>query len=273
MPELPEVEITCRGIVPRLVGRVLEKVTVHNASLRWTVPVAEIEALEGHTVIRVYRRAKYVLIEFETRSILMHLGMSGSLLLTDSMTPLKKHEHIEFSIEGGERLRFNDPRRFGCCLVAPNPVSSHPLFIKLGPEPLTDAFSATTLLATIRGKKRVVKNHIMDASVVVGVGNIYASEALFLARVRPTARLHRLSRKNVSDIVAAIKQVLTLAIESGGSSLRDFRSSEGKLGYFTQAHAVYGRAGEECHRCGAMIRKCILGQRSSFYCPRCQPSR
>jgi len=268
MPELPEVETTCRGIAPHLTGRRICGITVREARLRWPVPKA-VTRLAGLTMRSVQRRAKYLLIDCGKGHLILHLGMSGSLRILPAGTPAGKHDHFDLEFDD-KLLRLRDPRRFGAVLWTEGPPSAHPLIASLGVEPLAGEFTGARLHALSRGRRVAIKLFLMNAHVVVGVGNIYASESLFLAGIHPSTRASRLSLKRCETLVAAIKQTLAASIEAGGSSLRDFVSSDGSAGYFQQNYWTYGRTGETCRRCGGSIRKSVMGQRSTFYCPGCQ---
>lgn len=270
MPELPEVETTRRGIAPRITGRTVRQVIVRNARLRWPVPARLKSLLPGNRITEVSRRGKYLLLHTPAGALLLHLGMSGSLRLVAADTPAEKHDHVDIVFSDGQALRLRDPRRFGAVLWAGAAPLEHKLLKALGPEPLAEEFTADQLYARARRRRCSVKEFIMDSRTVVGVGNIYASEALFLAGIRPTLAAGRLSRASCAQLVAAIQQVLARAIHSGGTTLRDFTNGEGKPGYFQQQLNVYGRAGEPCRRCQTAIKQLRQGQRSSFYCPRCQ---
>jgi len=256
MPELPEVETTLRGIEPYVNQQRLTNVVVRNPSLRWPVPVDRLEGLVGQIVTFAERRAKYILLHTEQGCLLLHLGMSGNLRVLESGTPADKHDHIDLEF-GAMLVRFNDPRRFGCCLVLSEPVGEHKLLAKLGPEPLSDAFSGEQLFKASRGRNVPIKNFIMDGQVVVGVGNIYASESLFQAGVRPTLAAKKLSRVRYQRLAGDIKAVLAKAIKAGGTSLNDFTQTDGKPGYFKQELQVYGRAGEVCYRCDGEIKSLL----------------
>ncbi|RBP53436.1 bifunctional DNA-formamidopyrimidine glycosylase/DNA-(apurinic or apyrimidinic site) lyase [Arenicella xantha] len=269
MPELPEVETTLRGIESYVANQRLCKVIVRNASLRWPVPVDELESLVGQLVTRVERRAKYILLHTEKGSVMLHLGMSGSLRVVKPDLPPAKHDHIDL-VFSSHTIRFNDPRRFGCCLVLQQPIEDHKLIQNLGPEPLTDAFDGDYLFNRSRGKQVAVKNFIMDGNVVVGVGNIYASESLFEAGIRPTIAAQRVSRKRYQLLAQEIKTVLAKAIKAGGTTLNDFTQADGKPGYFRHELQVYGRAGEPCSKCDSAIVSKVIGQRNTFYCRVCQ---
>lgn len=269
MPELPEVETTRRGILPRLQGATLLEVTVRNPSLRWPVPVDLPARLAGKRLLDIRRRGKYLLFDFGDYIQLLHLGMSGSLRFAETDGPAEKHDHVEWRFRGLPPLRLRDPRRFGAVLLTQDPAS-HPLLATLGPEPLSAAFDADYLHAVCRSRNAAIKQVIMDAHVVVGVGNIYASESLFHAGIRPGTAARRLSRPACARLVDAIRRVLEAAIAAGGSSLRDYVASNGELGYFQLATRVYDRAGLPCKVCGTPIRRIVQGQRASFYCPSCQ---
>lgn len=269
MPELPEVETTLRGLTPHLRNRRIESVLVTQPQLRWPVS-AEINTLCKLKVLSLQRRAKYLLIGTESGHIIVHLGMSGSLRIVDADEPRRKHDHVEFRISSGRLMRYHDPRRFGAVLWTSDHLDKHILLSKLGPEPLSEAFDCEHLFRATRKRKMAIKNLIMDSHIVVGVGNIYASEALFLARVRPGMAAGRITRKQCDALVTSIKNVLHNAIQQGGTTLRDFVNSDGAPGYFQQTLNVYGRAGEPCRSCGQLIKSKVIGQRSTFYCAVCQ---
>lgn len=271
MPELPEVETTRRGIRPLLVGRAVTGFSVRNPRLR--IPVSPlIEArLVGQVVREVRRRAKYLLIDFDAGSLLVHLGMSGSLRCVDTQAPVQTHDHVDLVLDAGI-LRYRDPRRFGLFAWADGQGDDHPLLARLGPEPLSDDFSGAVLLRATRNTRIPVKQAIMDAQRVVGVGNIYASESLFRARIHPLTPACDIGVRRYDRLVQALRETLTAAIEAGGSSLRDFVGGDGQPGYFQQQYFVYGREGESCRICATTIRKSIVGQRATFWCPRCQPA-
>ena len=270
MPELPEVETTLRGIQPYLRNASVQEVVVRNASLRWPVPSYALSQLKGQAIVESERRAKYILLHTPAGIILLHLGMSGSLRVCDSKTALTKHDHIDLVLDNGAIIRYNDPRRFGCCLLIQQPVNEHKLLQNLGPEPLTDGFDGDYMFAQSRGRSLALKNFIMEGKIVVGVGNIYASESLFLAGIRPTVAAQRLSRKRYNILSEKIKSVLQYAIEAGGTTLNDFTQADGKPGYFKQQLHVYGRAGQACTRCKSRVKSQVIGQRNTFYCPECQ---
>ncbi len=268
MPELPEVEVTRRGIAPRLTGRVISGTTVRERRLRWPIPDA-VRALAGRTVRGVRRRAKYLLIDCGGGHLLVHLGMSGSLRVLPRGTPAAKHDH--FDLELGDRiLRLRDPRRFGAVLWCESDVDAHPLLAHLGIEPLSRTLTPARLHALTRGSRVAIKSFLMDARRIVGVGNIYASESLFLSGIHPRTAAGKLSLEKSGRLVAAIKRTLREAIAAGGSTLRDFVASDGARGYAQQRHWVYDRAGEPCRRCGSKIRRIVQGARATYYCPRCQ---
>lgn len=274
MPELPEVETTRRGIAPHLIGRRITAVTLRRADLRWPIPKEITELLPGQRIDAVERRAKYLLLHTQAGSALLHLGMSGMLRVLPPDAPLGKHDHVDIAVEATatqrERiLRFTDPRRFGCLLWQP-PESTHELLSNLGPEPLTDDFDGDLLWRMSRGRKAAVKLFLMDNAIVVGVGNIYASEALFAAGIDPRRAAGSVSRERYARLAAEVKRILAWAIERGGTTLRDFLNPDGAPGYFFRELNVYGREGEACHVCGTPIRQVVLGQRSTFWCPRCQ---
>ena len=269
MPELPEVETTRRGVEPYSRGFVVAEVEVREARLRWPVPTDLARRLAGQRVDSVERRGKYLLFNTAAGTLMVHLGMSGSLRVVAPGDPVGKHDHIDLRFRDGAWLRFNDPRRFGCFLWL-EPGEQHPLLDHLGPEPLSDEFDGEYLYRRSRGRKGAVKGFIMDGKVVVGVGNIYANEALFLSGIRPDRSAGRISAARYRRLAALIKQVLTSAIEQGGTTLRDFVGGDGKPGYFAQQLFVYGRVGQPCKRCGGTLREVRLGQRSTVYCVACQ---
>lgn len=274
MPELPEVETTLRGLTTWMTGAVVESIVVRNASLRWPVPVNRLQALSGERIIKLERRAKYLLVYCSDAVVLLHLGMSGSMRVLDPSTPPGKHDHIDFVLttaNGQSKvIRFNDPRRFGCCLLITQALNEHPLLKHLGPEPLSEDFDGSVLFARSRKRQLAVKNFIMDGKVVVGVGNIYASESLYLAGIRPGKAAGRVSKASYERLAEAIKTVLASAIRAGGTTLNDFTQSDGKPGYFRHELQVYGRDGEACYGCGGLIKSRTLGQRNTFYCTECQ---
>jgi len=268
MPELPEVETSRRGIEPHLVGEKILHAVVRNSRLRWPVS-QEIHALSDQPVLSVQRRAKYLLLELPHGWIIIHLGMSGSLRVLPEEQPAAKHDHVDLVMSNGKVLRYTDPRRFGAWLWSTDPEGSNVL-AHLGPEPLGDAFSGDYLYEKSRGKRTAVKQWLMDNKVVVGVGNIYASESLFTAGILPDRPAMSLSNEEAQRLAATIKAVLLRSIEQGGTTLRDFLQSDGKPGYFAQELQVYGRAGEPCRACGTPIVSGKHGQRSTFWCPNCQ---
>ena len=268
MPELPEVETSRRGIEPHLVGEKILHAVVRNSRLRWPVS-QEIQALSDQPVLSVQRRAKYLLLELPHGWIIIHLGMSGSLRVLPEEQPAAKHDHVDLVMSNGKVLRYTDPRRFGAWLWSTDPEGSNVL-AHLGPEPLGDAFSGDYLYEKSRGKRTAVKQWLMDNKVVVGVGNIYASESLFTAGILPDRPAMSLSNEEAQRLAATIKAVLLRSIEQGGTTLRDFLQSDGKPGYFAQELQVYGRAGEPCRACGTPIVSGKHGQRSTYWCPNCQ---
>lgn len=269
MPELPEVEVTRAGIAPTLTGRILTGAVLRDRRLRWPVPAGLGERLRGQKLLAIDRRAKYLLFRFQTGTLIGHLGMSGSLRIVPASEPARPHDHVDL-LFGDLALRLRDPRRFGALLWHEGADSAHALLAHLGPEPLGGQFDGATLHARLRGKRVAIKQAIMDARTVVGVGNIYASESLFLAGIRPTAAAGRLSRARCERLAEAIVTTLGAAIAAGGSSLRDFFNADGEPGYFQQTYRVYGRAGAPCRACGAPIRQIQQGQRSTFFCSHCQ---
>lgn len=270
MPELPEVETTRRGIAPSLDGRRIVRVVVRERRLRWQLPRGFERRVQGHRVSGVSRRAKYLLIATDGGTLIVHLGMSGSLRVLPGRAPLIAHDHVDFALDSGRCLRFNDPRRFGSLHWVGGDPQRHPLLARLGPEPLEPAFDGGALWRVARGRRVAIKQFIMDSRVVAGVGNIYASEALFRAGIRPGLQAGRVSRLRMEALAASIRDVLGAAIEAGGTSLRDYVSPDGTPGYFRLKLSVYERAGRPCRRCATPIRQRVLGQRPTYYCPACQ---
>jgi formamidopyrimidine-DNA glycosylase len=283
MPELPEVETTCRALAPYLAGQTLQRVAIRVPKLRQPTPSAQL--LEGRRVLTLTRRAKYILAGLDdVHTLLIHLGMSGRFsvfphqgaahtptqLTKYPHPPLAKHDHAIFTTPKGE-LRFNDPRRFGLLLRIPTPqLASHPLLANLGPEPLEETFTGTLLYAALRGKPTAIKPTLMDNKVVVGVGNIYASESLFAAQIHPATPAQKLTKAQCGRLATCIKQVLNKALQTGGSTLRDFRHPTGEAGHFQDEFNVYDRAGAPCHTCRTPILQATHAQRSTYWCPTCQ---
>ena len=272
MPELPEVEVTRRGVAPHLEGKIVTKVITRRSGLRWPFPVDLAEKLQGQRVLATGRRGKYLLLHFSHGSLLIHLGMSGHLRILPSILRAAKHDHLDILV-GEQMLRMTDPRRFGAVLWHGNDegdLNQHSLLAGLGVEPLEDAFSGEFLYRHTRQRKTAVKQMLLAGDVVVGVGNIYCSESLFTAGIHPKTAAHRISLLRYQKLAAAIRQTLAAAIELGGSSLRDFVGAQGQTGYFQQTYFAYDRAGLPCRVCGNPIRQIKQGQRSTFYCVSCQ---
>jgi len=270
MPELPEVETTLRGITPHIDKRYVKKINIYQEKLRWPIDEQLHLKIKGKQLQHLQRRGKYLVLEFENGTLLIHLGMSGSLRILKSKTPLEKHDHFEIIFDNNITLRLRDPRRFGAVLWAEKNWQDHKLIKSLGPEPLTDKFDTEYLYAASRNKTSTVKSFIMDSHIVVGVGNIYASEALFRAGIHPTRAAKRISKNRFEDLVAAIKAVLEKAINEGGTTLKDFTNAEGKPGYFTQQLNVYGKANQPCPSCSTPIKHKVIAQRATYYCSHCQ---
>lgn len=270
MPELPEVETTRRGLLPHVVGRRIRSVVVRNPNLRWPVPPDLARRLEGEEVLDVRRRGKYLLFDCRGGHLLVHLGMSGRLTLVPEDAEVRAHDHVDLRFEGTRSLRLTDPRRFGAMLWVSGKAEDHALLRGLGLEPFDPAFTGEALHRKARGRRVSVKQFLMDSRVVTGVGNIYASEALFQAGVRPSRSAGRISRERWVRVAASVRSTLERAIAAGGTTLRDFASAEGHAGAFQHQRAVYGREGEPCPACRTPIRAVRQGQRSTFYCPRCQ---
>jgi formamidopyrimidine-DNA glycosylase len=269
LPELPEVETSRRGIEPWIVDRTVVDVVVRDRRLRWPVARGIENRLRGQRIDSVGRRAKYLLINTASGTALLHLGMTGSVFIVDRGTPAGVHDHIDVELDSGKALRFRDPRRFGSFFFSERPYE-HPLLARLGPEPLDDAFDGEYLWTASRGRKVSVKQFIMNAHVVVGVGNIYASESLFLAGINPKRAAGRIARHRYNGLTGSIKDVLRRSIEAGGTTLRDFYGGDGEPGYFRQELEVYGREDEHCRRCDTIITAIVQGQRTTYYCKTCQ---
>jgi formamidopyrimidine-DNA glycosylase len=269
MPELPEVETTCRGIEPHIVSATVIKVVIRQHQLRWLIPDHLVTSLTGRALLAVERRAKYILLKFEHGELVIHLGMSGSLRVLKEPRVAEKHDHFDMVLDNGATLRLTDPRRFGAVLWQ---SEQHPLSIlqKMGPEPLTSAFNIDALLVSANNRKVAIKQFIMDNKVVVGVGNIYATEALFAAGINPQAPVNQLSRAKLVKLISAIKYILGVAIERGGTTLKDFVDAQGQPGYFAQELQVYGRKGQTCNNCQKDLLEIKQGQRSTVFCPSCQ---
>lgn len=276
MPELPEVEVTRRGVAPHIEGRVVERVEMRREGLRWPFPERLGALLEGRTVLHTARRGKYLLVVFEHGTLIIHLGMSGHLRVLPPGTPAKVHDHFDLVMRGPggtQVLRMTDPRRFGAVLwhpAAEGPVDSHLLLRGLGVEPLGEGFSGELLYKESRRRNAPIKQVLLAGDIVVGVGNIYACESLFRAGINPKTPAARIGRARYERLAAAIRDVLALAIERGGSTLRDFINVNGQSGYFQQEYFVYDRAGKQCRVCGSEVRQIKQGQRSTFYCVNCQ---
>ena len=271
MPELPEVETVRRGLEPHVVGRRIERVVVRDRRLRWPVIRGFEKKLAGRTIRAIDRRGKYLLLPLDSGDrVILHLGMTGRLSLVEPGRAVLKHDHLDLELSGSLVLRFNDPRRFGAALWWPASHATHLLLKHMGPEPFADEFNAGYLSGLARGRTAPVKNFLMDGRVVVGVGNIYAVEALYRAGIRPMRQAGRVTRAEHTKLVAAVRAVLNDAIAAGGTTFRDFLDSNGEPGYFVQKLFVYDRAGQPCRKCRAPIRRLVIGQRSSYYCPKCQ---
>ena len=279
MPELPEVETIRRGIAPHVVGRAIERVVVRDRRLRWPIIRGFERKLTGRTIRGVDRRGKYLLLDLGAARgkagsnpdrVILHMGMTGNLGLVEPDRPVRKHDHVDLVLSGRRVLRFHDPRRFGAVLWWPGSHATHMLLKNMGPEPFADEFNADYLARLARGRSAPVKNFLMDGRIVVGVGNIYAVEALFRAGIRPMRPAGRVTRAEYARLVQAVRDVLNAAIAAGGTTFRDFLDSDGEPGYFVQKLSVYDRGNQPCRRCKTPIRRVVIGQRSSYYCPRCQ---
>lgn len=270
MPELPEVAVTLKGVLPHIKNQKVLKVIVRNHRLRWPVPENLSSLLCGQTLIEGRRRAKYLLFSFAHGELMMHLGMSGNLRIIEADLPVAKHDHVDILFKNGVALRFTDPRRFGSVLWLEGDPAQHKLLQHLGPEPFDSSFDGRYLYDRSRGKTTSVKQFLMDNHVVVGVGNIYANESLFLSGLRPKQPAGRVSLKRYNTVAEKIKAVLQRAIDQGGTTLKDFVGNEGKPGYFKQQLFVYGRGGEACLNCSRTLKEVRISQRSTVYCSHCQ---
>ena len=269
MPELPEVETTRRGLIPLITNRFISSVNIYRPKLRWDIPMHLIKTLSSQEVKDVQRRGKYLLIKFDVGTLIIHLGMSGSISVVNSELPLKKHDHFELNFNNNTSMRLNDPRRFGAVLFSID--GKHKLLDSLGPEPLTSDFGSDYLYEKSRNKKQNVKAFIMDSKVVVGVGNIYACESLFMAKLSPEKQARDVSRGQYQFLTKCIKEILETSINAGGTTLKDFSKVDGSPGYFTQTLSVYGRDKTKCDLCNNDIIRIVQNQRSTFLCPKCQP--
>jgi len=270
MPELPEVETTRCGIAPALVGHIIRQVVVRERRLRWPVPHGIEKRLCGERVLQLTRRAKYLLLDTTGGTALIHLGMSGSMRIAAANEPIEKHDHFEILSSSGDLVRFNDPRRFGSLLWAGASPGKHPLLVELGPEPFSNDFNGAYLYETGIGRRVAIKQHIMSSTIVAGVGNIYANEALFRSGIHPARAAGRIALPRMEVLATEIRAVLRDAIRQGGTTLRDYRGGDGKPGYFRQQLLVYEREGKTCKRCGSLIRRTVQGQRATYYCHSCQ---
>jgi formamidopyrimidine-DNA glycosylase len=270
MPELPEVETTRRGIEPHAVGRRIVELRLYERRLRWRVQDDLPDLVAGQRILHAKRRAKYLLLELESGTLLLHLGMSGSLRVLPADMPRVPHDHFDLVLDSGNTLRFNDPRRFGSLHYTSGDPNEHPLLAKLAPEPLAAEFNADYLWRITRRRRVAIKQLLMNSTLVVGVGNIYASEALFKAKVRPKRQARSLTRVEVTRLVRSVKSVLAMAIRVGGTTLRDYVGADGQPGYFRQKLFVYERDTQPCRTCNTPVRQLTQGQRSTYYCPTCQ---
>ncbi len=270
MPELPEVEITRRGIAPRITGLRVDRVVIRQRQLRWPITASLESSMSGSRIDAVERRAKYLLLRTANGTALLHLGMSGSLRLVDQATPAGKHDHVDFVLDNGHILRFNDPRRFGSLLWTGSDPLQHRLLQHLGPEPLGKEFHGGYLYQRSKGRRIAIKQHVMNGRIVVGVGNIYASEALFRAGIHPGRAAGRISRQRLDQLVIAVTTVLNEAIRAGGTTLQDFSNEDGRPGYFSRELRVYGREDQPCPNCGMPVKRIRQGQRATYYCAACQ---
>lgn len=268
MPELPEVETTRRGLEPLLKNQIIKRIHIHRSKLRWVIPKI-VKSLEQQILISITRRGKYLIFTTQKGSILIHLGMSGYLQLLPENQPLKKHDHFEMAFGNGYSLRLNDSRRFGAVLYTQDP-KTHPLLNRLGIEPLNKNFNSKFLFKKLQNTERAIKLCIMDSSIVVGIGNIYANESLFLAKINPNRQGKSLTISECNALVTSAKKVLRKAIKAGGTTIKDFQNAEGKPGYFSQKLKIYGRTDKNCYNCNQPIRSSRLGQRITLWCDSCQ---
>ena len=268
MPELPEVETTLRGLEPHLLGRRISQIQIRQPRLRWPVPT-EILSLQGSTIQSLQRRAKYLLMYTDQGNMIWHLGMSGSMRILPSTEPSTRHEHIKITLDNGASLRYIDPRRFGALLFSDDDPLQHKLIHSLGPEPLSDDFNSDYLIESCKQRSSAIKNVIMDGHTVVGIGNIYACESLFLSAINPKTKACRISARRLQALVQAIKTILQQAIQQGGTTLQDFAQTDGRPGYFSQSLNVYGNKAD-CPVCARPVTRITQGQRSTFYCKNCQ---
>lgn len=269
MPELPEVETTLRGILPHIAKQTVTQVIIRRPNLRWPIPVELPGLITKQPLLNITRRGKYLLFEFAQGHAMIHLGMSGNLRIVDAKSTPNAHDHFDW-VFGKIALRYHDPRRFGCLLWIEGAPEEHSLLNKLGPEPLTENFTANYLFERSRKRSQAVKQFIMDSHIVVGVGNIYANESLFMSRIKPIRKAGSLTRKNCEDLVSDIKIILQRSIDQGGTTLRDFVGGDGKPGYFKQQLLVYGRGGESCTGCTKILKEVRMGDRTTVYCVDCQ---
>lgn len=270
MPEMPEVETTKRGIAPHTEGQTIQNVVIRQHQLRWLIPDNLPTLLKNKQLNAIARRGKYLLFEFDHGTLLAHLGMSGSMRIVQTQTPIQKHDHVDIQFANNKILRYNDPRRFGAILWHEDKNHSHPLLASLGPEPLSPEFDAGYLFKTTRNRNTSIKQLIMNSQIVVGVGNIYATEALFMAKILPTKAAGKITQKQARHLVAAIKEILTKAIDQGGTTLRDFVNADGKPGYFKQQLLVYGREQQPCVVCQSPLENVRISNRATVFCKRCQ---
>lgn len=271
MPELPEVETTVQGIKPHVEGETVKQVIIRQHQLRWPITKNLVKHLQYQTILTIHRRAKYLCFATEVGNLIIHLGMSGRLRILTMEQPPQAHDHVDIILTNGKTLRYTDPRRFGAILWTSDAFDRHPLLRELGPEPLSPAFSGQYLHQKISRKSTAIKSLIMDSKIVVGVGNIYAAEALFEANIHPAKQAKQLSLEECARLVKAIKRILRSAIRQGGTTLKDFLNSEGKPGYFSQFLKVYGRSNLPCFTCGTLLKTLVLQNRSTVICETCQP--
>lgn len=270
MPELPEVETIMQGLIPHIKGLTIQQVIIRQPQLRWPVPLDLNDQLQQQKIIHLSRRGKYLLIQMATGTLIIHLGMSGSLRVLPQDSPPTRHDHLDIILSDNKLLRYNDPRRFGAILMTEDNPETHTLLKSLGPEPLDPLFNGAWLKKAALKRQVAIKPFIMNSKIVTGIGNIYAAEALFLAKIHPLTEAGKLTQQQCEQLVKSIKEVLQSAISQGGTTLKDFVNSDGKPGYFSQKLHVYGRTNLPCTTCGSPLQSLLLGQRSTVFCGQCQ---
>ena len=270
MPELPEVETVKRGIQPHITGQKIKQIYIYQTQLRWPIDKNLPDKINGYTIQEVTRKGKYILIKFKQGTLILHLGMTGILRILKQKTDRKKHDHVDIVLSNDILLRYNDTRRFGCILWTDHAIETHPLIKKLGPEPLSNHFNSEYLYKITRKRNTSIKTFIMNSHYVVGIGNIYANECLFMAGINPNRTVAKLTKRDCKKLIQSIKHIISKAIQAGGTTLKDFRHPDSKPGYFRQELQIYGRGGDKCRVCNTALIEIKLGQRQTVYCPKCQ---